>query len=53
MKRLALAAVLASFAAPALAFGIDLALPTLTWPSPEPATQSCITPAGAPTCPQQ
>lgn len=53
MKRLALATLLASLAAPAFAFGIDLALPTLTWPTPD--TQACATPTetGTPTCPQQ
>jgi hypothetical protein len=55
MKRLALATLLASLAAPAFAFGIDLALPTLTWPTPDTATQACATPTetGTPTCPQQ
>lgn len=56
MKRLAIAALLASLAAPALAFTGDLALPTLTWPSTDTATQACTSPVqiGTPTsCPRQ
>jgi hypothetical protein len=55
MNRPALATLFASLAAPAFAFGIDLALPTLTWPTPDTATPACATPTetGTPTCPQQ
>ena len=54
MKRLALATLLASLAAPALAFTGDLALPTLTWPTPDTATQTCANPVqiGTPACPK-
>lgn len=55
MKRLALAALLTSLAAPALAFTGDISMPLLTWPTPETATQACTDPAqiGSPTCPRQ
>lgn len=46
MKTLSLTlALLTALAAPALAFPTGVDLPTITWPDPVVASQSCVDPA--------